>query len=84
MSLDRWFGSASVTPSKRKAEDSVESPPAKRFNKTFSQDSFDWYKQDENGVWHCEPCSTAKFNNAYAKGHLVKAKTTNHTRHAKC
>jgi len=83
MSLDKWFGSTSV-PQKRKADDSVESSPAKKYYKALSQNAFDWYKQDDKGRWYCEPCRSSKYTNAYAKGHDVKSKTTNHARHAKC
>lgn len=84
MSLDKWFSTVPGTPSKRKADAQVDSSPCKKFHKSLTQSSFDWYQQDDSGLWHCEPCRSAKFTNAYAKGHQVKAKTTNHTRHAKC
>jgi len=71
-------------PSKCKAENSEESLPAKKFKQTLSQKLFDWYKLDDKGLWHCETCRSSKLTNAYAKGHQVRAKTTNHVRHAKC
>ena len=84
LTSNNWLNSSPKTPSKRKAENSEDSSPAKKFQKTLSQNSFDWYKLDDKVLWYCEPCRSSKFANAYAKGHQVKYKTTNRVRHAKC
>ena len=55
-----------------------------KFKNFLSQRLFDWYKLDDKGLWYCETCRSSKLTNAYAKGHQVRAKTTNHVRHAKC
>ena len=70
--------------SKPKAENLEESSPAMKFKNFLSQRLFDWYKLDDKGLWYCETCRSSKLTNAYAKGHQVRAKTTNHVRHAKC
>ena len=84
--MEKWLidlGPKPGTHSKRKAEDVPESEsPNKRFTKEVSQSSFDWYKQDEVGKWHCSVCRLAKVNGAYARGHDTPAKTTSHTRHS--
>jgi hypothetical protein len=85
MSLKSWLQGDSQKPSsfKRKSpetEISDSNSPAKKkiFTKELRQSSFDWYVQDTNGLWHCKLCRENKHDNAYAKGHEVPAKTTNH------
>lgn len=68
---------------KRKANSDLKGKE-KKFIKLMNQENFDWYRQDMNGIWHCEVCRNFKRNNAYAKGHFAPAKTTNHTRHGQC
>jgi hypothetical protein len=82
MSLASWLTGGGEKPGyKRKANGNTEkSPPKKKFSKEMSQDSFNWYMQDESGKWHCTLCRSAQFDNAYAKGHDTPAKT----RHAGC
>lgn len=86
MSLDSWLkGTGSKPGSKRKTDDAVETSPFKRkFTKEMSQDSFSWYIQDSEGIWHCSVCREAKHDNPYSRRHTEKAKTTNHRRHAAC
>ncbi|MEW8546314.1 MAG: hypothetical protein AB2693_22585 [Candidatus Thiodiazotropha sp.] len=86
MSLDSWLCGTGAKPGyKRKADEAAESgPPKKKFVKEVNQNSFDWYKQDESGLWHCTVCREAKIDSAYARGHDKPAKTTNHSRHASC
>ena len=87
--LDQWLMGNGPKPGyKRKAneasESEISSPAKKKFTKEISQKSFDWYKQDESGKWHCSICRLAKIDSAYSRGHDAPAKTTNHTRHASC
>ena len=86
--LDQWLKGTGPKPGyKRKADESLESessPTKKKFLKELNQKSFDWYKQDESGKWHCTICRLAKIDSAYARGHDMPSKTTNHTRHATC
>ena len=87
--LDQWLMGNGPKPGyKQKADEASESeissPAKKKFTKEISQKSFDWYKQDESGKWHCSICRLAKIDSAYSRGHDAPAKTTNHTRHASC
>ena len=67
--MEKWLiglGPKPSTPSKRKAENAPESEsPSKRFTKEVPQSSFDWYKQDEAGKWHCSVCRLAKVNGVW-------------------
>lgn len=84
MSLQSWL--KSPAPLKRKAatSDLENTPPQKKFCKTMSQNSYDWYVKDTFNMWHCVLCRDAKFSNKYSIGHDKPQKTTNHSRHAKC
>ncbi|XP_071154595.1 zinc finger protein 862-like [Mytilus edulis] len=83
MSLQSWL--KSPAPLKRKAatSDLENTPPQKKFCKTMSQNSYDWYVKDTFNMWHCVLCRDAKFSNKYSIGHDKPQKTTNHSRHAK-
>jgi hypothetical protein len=65
-------------------DDNVSSPNKRKggFSKHLNQQSFDWYKKDEDGLWHCTLCRKAKMANAYSKGRPTTGKTTNHMRHS--
>lgn len=87
MSLTSWLKGEMPKPSsKRKYEDDAEvvSTPQRKFKKANCQKSYDWYIVDSDGVWHCSVCRNAKLDTAYARGHDVPAKTTNHDRHVTC
>jgi hypothetical protein len=66
------------------SESNLCDTPKRSFSKSLNQASFDWYVKDSEGLWHCKLCRDAKFDNQYAKGHEIPAKTTNHGRHAAC
>lgn len=85
MSIANWLTGLGPKPGcKRKADAQESDSPSKKFVKEASQSSFDWYKQDESGKWHCAVCRLAKIDGAYSRGHDTPAKTTNHARHASC
>lgn len=88
MSLANWLGVQSPakpiqSPTakqnlKRKTDDENDkNEKPKKFCKVMSQDNFEWYIQDQKGLWHCEICRSARKGNAYALGHSMPAKTTN-------
>lgn len=83
-------GTCRPIPGKRKRDDhdvdDAENVPASKrtFIKSLNQGSFEWYKKDKKGLWHCTLCRGAKMDNGYAKGREKAAKTTNHARHSLC
>ncbi|XP_052811350.1 uncharacterized protein LOC128238992 isoform X2 [Mya arenaria] len=51
-------------------------------NKFYKENNYSWYKQDQDGKWHCVVCRRAKLKSAYVNGHDQPAKTTSHQRHS--
>ena len=58
MDLEAWLKGEKPKQKRKNCDhdSDVENTPSKRFRKLSSQDSYGWYVQDANGIWHCKTC----------------------------